>query len=112
MDEKKLGKAMLDNVRAAAKLGMAATPNVDKKKKQRVKVLEDYKTPLNKRDLHVLLFMREHGVISAEELAGAMDEELTDMRKRLMRLIDEAFVRVISDGRGYAKYKARNKREL
>jgi transcription initiation factor IIE alpha subunit len=55
--------------------------------------------------------MREHGTISAEDLAGAMDEELQEMRRVLLRLIDRQYVKVVSQ-RGYAKYRARTKDEL
>jgi transcription initiation factor IIE alpha subunit len=70
-----------------------------------------WREPLTKNELHVVTFMREHGTISAEDLAGAMDEELQEMRRVLLRLIDRQYVKVVSE-RGYAKYRARTKDEL
>ena len=49
--------------------------------------------------------------MSAEDLAGAMDEELDEIRKTLLGLIDREYVKVISNN-GYARYRARTKDEL
>jgi transcription initiation factor IIE alpha subunit len=104
MNEEMLRRRMMEFERKRARLGFSTMLPDDKRKRI-------WREPLTKNELHVVTFMREHGTISAEDLAGAMDEELQEMRRVLLRLIDRQYVKVVSQ-RGYAKYRARTKDEL
>lgn len=104
MDEELLRQRMMEFERRRAELGLRAALPDDKRRRV-------WREPLTKYELHVLTFMREQGTMSAEDLAGAMDEELDEIRKTLLSLIDRQYVKVISNN-GYAKYKARTKDEL
>ena len=104
MNEEMLRRRMMEFERKRARLGFSTMLPDDKRRRI-------WREPLTKNELHVVTFMREHGTISAEDLAGAMDEELQEMRRVLLRLIDRQYVKVVSE-RGYAKYRARTKDEL
>ena len=104
MDEELLRQRMMEFERRRAELGLRAALPDDKRRRV-------WREPLTKYELHVLTFMREQGTMSAEDLAGSMDETLEEMREILMSLIDRGYVQVISE-RGYARYKARTKDEL
>ena len=104
MDEELLRQRMMEFERRRAELGLRAALPDDQRRRV-------WREPLTKYELHVLTFMREQGTMSAEDLAGAMDEELDEIRKTLLGLIDREYVKVISNN-GYAKYKARTKDEL
>jgi DNA-binding MarR family transcriptional regulator len=104
MDEDKLRRKMMEFERERAELGLRAALPDDKRRRV-------WREPLTKYELHFLTFMREQGIMTAEDLAGAMDEDVTTTRQTLMSLIDRHYVKVISD-KGYAKYKARTKDDL
>ena len=101
MDEELVRQRMMEFERRRAELGLRAALPDDKRRRV-------WREPLTKYELHVLTFMREQGTMTAEDLAGAMDEELDEIRKTLLGLIDRDYVKVISNN-GYAKYKARTK---
>jgi len=105
VDQDELRKRMMEFERKRAALGLRAALPDDKRRRV-------WSEPLTKHELHVLEFMRAEGIMTAEELAGAMDENLRVTRKTLMSLIDRGYVKVVSDLRGYAKYRARTKSEL
>lgn len=104
MDDDELRQRMVEFERQRARLGLRAMLPDDKRRRV-------WLQPLTKYELHILTFMREQGTMSAEDLAGSMDETLEEMREILMSLIDRGYVQVISE-RGYARYKARTKDEL
>ena len=104
MDEEDIKQRMMEMERRSAELGLRAALPDDKRRRV-------WREPLTKYELHILTFMREQGVMSAEDLAGAMDEELNDMRRILQHLMDREYVKVKSE-RGYARYEARTKDEL
>ncbi len=104
MDQDELRKRMMEFERKRAALGLRAALPDDKRRRV-------WREPLTKYELHVLTFMREQGTMTAEDLAGAMDEELDEIRKTLLGLIDREYVKVISNN-GYARYRARTKDEL
>ena len=86
------------------RLGLRAALPDDKRRRV-------WREPLTKPELHILDFMRSNGVITAKDLAGALDEELKDVMQVLLSLIDRQYVKVVSE-RGYAKYRARTKEEI
>lgn len=104
MDEETLRRRMMEFERKRARLGFSTMLPDDKRRRV-------WREPLTRNELHVVTFMRQHGEISAEDLAGAMDEELSEMRRVIGSLIDRGYVKVISR-RGYATYRARTKDEL
>ena len=69
MDEEMLKKRMMTFERKRARLGLRAALPDDKRRRV-------WREPLTKPELHILDFMRSHGVITAKDLAGALDEEL------------------------------------
>ena len=103
--EKELQRLMMEFERKRAKLGLRAALPDDKRRRV-------WSEPLTKHELHFLGFMRAEGIMTAEELAGAMDENLRVTRKTLMSLIDRGYVKVVSDLKGYAKYRERTASEL
>ena len=103
--EEQLKKLMMEFERKRAALGLRAALPDDKRRRV-------WSEPLTKHELHVLEFMRAEGIMTADELAGAMDETLRVTRKTLMSLIDRGYVKVVSDLKGYAKYRARTASEL
>ncbi len=104
MDEELLRQRMMEFERRRAELGLRAALPDDKRRRV-------WREPLTKYELHVLTFMREQGTMTAEDLAGAMAEELDEIRKTLLGLIDRESVQVISNN-GFAKNKARPKEKL
>tara|TARA_R100001460_G_scaffold94452_1_gene136531 strand:+ start:437 stop:775 length:339 start_codon:yes stop_codon:yes gene_type:complete len=104
MDEEMLKKRMMTFERKRARLGLRAALPDDKRRRV-------WREPLTKPELHILDFMRSHGVITAKDLAGGLDEELKDVMQVLLSLIDRQYVKVVSE-RGYAKYRARTKDEI
>ena len=104
MDEDVMRRQMMELERKSAALGLRAALPEDKRRRV-------WREPLTKYELHILTFMREQGVMSAEDLAGAMDEEVPTMRRILQYLMDRDYVRVKSE-KGYARYEARSKDEL
>jgi len=105
VDQDELRKRMMEFERRRAALGLRAALPDDKRRRV-------WSEPLTKHELHVLEFMRAEGIMTAEELAGAMDENLRVTRKTLLSLIDRGYVKVVSDLKGYAKYRARTKSEI
>ena len=73
MNQDELRKLMMEFERKRAKLGLRAALPDDKRRRV-------WSEPLTKHELHVLEFMRAEVIITAEELAGAMDENLRDTR--------------------------------
>ena len=105
VDEKALAELMKVYERRAARIGLRSALPEDKQRRV-------WREPLTKKELHLLNFLREQKIMSATEISGAMDEDIKETRKALQSLIDRDYVKVVSDLKGYAKYRARTKNEL